>query len=177
MSVVLLCAVSVSALAQSELAKKVEPQPLPDTTPLAITVLPAPVSKGATFQFVTITLTNTGDTTVRFPMPAIGCANAATGYVGLITDSHATVAPCAAGQAVPAAWQKWTVLKPGETANFGQMVTPLLPEGAATVQIRGVYTPPVLASSVQEELYRESVVYPTEALTSAPAEIVRDSAE
>ena len=166
-------AASTATLAQQA---AIEFQPVPDTAPLAITVNPAPAPKGAAPHFVTITLTNTSQDVVRLPMPAIGCANASSGYVALITAHAATAPACTSEEVATHALdvKKWTVLRPGETANFGQMVTPLLPKGAGTFEVRGIYVPPQLSADVAEGMYRDSVVYPKDKLTSAPAQIVRD---
>jgi hypothetical protein len=170
----LLCAAPL--LAQSDVALKTDRQPLPETTPLAVTVSVAPAAKDSALQFVTITLTNTSDHDVRFPMPNIGCGSTFMGSVKLVVNPAAEVASsCVTDEVTVAGLNKWTTLKPGETANFGELVTPLLPKGAGTVEVRGVYTPPQIKPDMQEELYRESVTYPTETLTSAPATIVRDA--
>jgi hypothetical protein len=169
----ILCAAPAAVLAQRS---DMQFQPLPNTTPLAITVTPAPVPKGEALHFVTITLTNTSDGVVRFPMPAIGCDDTATGYVALLTARVQAAPACSQTSATTLPdRKKWTVLQPGETANFGQMVTPLLPKGAGTFEVRAMYTPPTLPSAQQEELYRDSVVYPKEPLTSAPAQIIRET--
>jgi len=158
---------------------RAEPQPLPDTTPLAITLVPTAMAKGQTMQFVTITLTNTSDHAVSFPMPDLNCSNTAAGSIKLSVSpaANVTAAPCtttavpvAAGKEA-AAIQKWTTLKPGETANFGELLNPLLPRDASTVEVKAIYTAPQPGSAMQEELYRESVVYPTESLTSAAATV------
>jgi hypothetical protein len=166
----------VSALAQQA---DIEFQPLPDTAPLAITVNPAPVPKGDAPHFVTITLTNTSDQAVRFPMPAIGCANAASGYVALVTAKVASAPQCGSEEMANHLLdpKHWTVLRPGETANFGQMITPLLPKAAGTFEVRAVYVPAQLSAESTEQLYRDSIVYPKEKLTSAPAAIIREAAE
>jgi hypothetical protein len=168
LATLVLCALSLPAFGQ-------EAQTVPDTTPLAITVLPAPAAKGQSLQFVTMTLTNTSDREVRLPEPAIGCASAASGSVELkVTPQSELYHPCTSELAAPASWKKWITLQPGETANFAQIVTPMLPRGAGTFEVRGTYTPPQLSAAQAEELYRDSVTHPTEALTSAAAKIVRD---
>jgi hypothetical protein len=127
-------------------------------------------------QFVTITLTNTSDHDVRFPEPQIGCASKFMGSVTLVVNPAAVgTSGRVADDVTATGLNKWTTLKPGATANFGQEVTSLLPKGGGTFEVRGVYTPPQLSGEMREELYRESVTYPTETLTSAPATIVRDA--
>jgi hypothetical protein len=149
-------------------------QPVPNTTPLAITVTPAPVAKGQVPEFVTMTLTNTSDHAVRFPQPGIGCTDAANGTIELVVTPAGEAESCMTTAPVATPVEKWMTLEPGETANFGERVTPLLPKGAGTVEVRAVYTPPLLAGAKQEELYRESVTYPVEALTSEAVALVRE---
>jgi hypothetical protein len=170
----ILGAAPLGALAQQA---DIEFQPVPDTAPLAITVNPAPVPKGDAPHFVTITLTNTSSDVVRFPMPAIGCVNAAAGYVTLVTAKAASAPACTADEMATHALdvKHWTVLRPGDTANFGEMITPLLPKGAGTFEVRAIYVPAQLAADSAEQLYRDSVIYPKEKLTSAPATIVREA--
>lgn len=174
----MLLGAALAAGAQADVKTTIPPeivqQPLPNTTPLAITVTPAPVAKGQTPQFVTMTLTNTTDHDVRLPEPSIGCANAATGSILLVvTPAREGGAGCQASVQALAPVEKWTLLKPGETANFGQMVTPLLPKGAGTIEVGAVYTPPVLKGEMSEELYRQSVTYETETLSAVPVAITR----
>jgi hypothetical protein len=152
-----------------------EPQELPNTTPLAITVTPAPVAKGQLPEFVTMTLTNTSDHVVRLPEPGIGCTDAANGTIELeVTPAAAEVGICNNESPISPALEKWMTLQPGDTANFGMRVTQLLPKGAGTFEVRAMYSPPVVPSATQEKLYQESVTYPVEALTSAPVMLVRE---
>jgi hypothetical protein len=130
------------------------------------------MAKGQTLQFVTITLTNTGDRTVRMPQPSIGCEDRQAGSVLLVVSPKAeNETGCGVGHADGLAW---IAIPPGDSANFGQMVNPLLPKGAGTFEDRGVYNTAHLPAAQQEELYRDSVLYPTETLTSEPVTIVRD---
>jgi hypothetical protein len=79
-------------------------QALPSTTPLAITISPAPVPAGEAPLFVTITLTNTSDHDVRLPEPEIGCSSPRSGSVAIEAQfsspasASAPVAEAAAGQ-------------------------------------------------------------------------------
>ena len=173
-----MCGIAQTTLAQEAVARVNEPalaepefQPLPNSEPLAITITPAPVPKGQMPEFVTMTLTNTADHEVLLPEPGIGCTDKADGTIELLVTPAAEVAACAV---TPAAQPKWITLQPGETANFGQRVTLLLPPGAGTFEVRGQYTPPQLAPSMAEDLYSKSVTYPTEPLTSAAVTLIRE---
>jgi hypothetical protein len=177
LAVLFLCAAVAPLAAQQSQVAKPEPPPeqqsLPDTTPLAITVMPAPVAKGKVPQFVTITLTNTTDHAVRFPQPTIGCDDKQAGSVLLVVTPRAeNVTGCATGHADGLAW---TTLEPGETANYGEFLTPLLPKGSAAVEVRGLYTPAHLDAATEEALYRDSITCPKDTLTSAPATILREA--
>jgi hypothetical protein len=165
---------TISASA-AERVTEAEPQALPSTTPLAITVTPAPVPKGQMPEFVTMTLTNTSDHEVRFPQPGIGCTDALNGTIELVvTPAAAEVSSCNTEAPVGTPVEKWMTLRPGETANFGERVTQMLPKGPGTFEVKAVYTPPMISPGEQEKLYRESVTYPAEALTSAAVMLVRD---
>jgi len=165
---------TISASA-AERVTEAEPQALPSTTPLAITVTPAPVPKGQMPEFVTMTLTNTSDHVVRLPQPGIGCSDAANGTIELVvTPAAAEVTACVTETPVSTPVEKWMTLEPGDTANFGERVTPLLPKGAGTFEVKATYTPPLVSGAKQEELYQKSVTYPTEALTSEAVTLVRE---
>lgn len=158
------------------LAVEPEFQVLPDTTPLAITVTPAPVPKGQMPEFVTMTLTNTSDRAVRLPQPGIGCTDAANGTIELLVSPAAEAETCVTTVSPAVKVEKWLVLEPGDTANFGQRVTLLLPKGPGAFEVRAIYTAPLLTSGQKEDLYRDSIIYPVEALTSAPVTLVREQA-
>jgi hypothetical protein len=150
-------------------------QELPNTAPLAITVTPAPVPKGQMPEFVTMTLTNTSDHAVRLPQPGIGCTDVSNGTIELVVSPAKPEAEvCMQEVEHPAAVEKWLTLEPGDTANFGQRVTLLLPKGAGNFEVRASYTPPLLSPAQKEELYRDSVTYPLEPLTSAPVTLTRE---
>lgn len=174
-------AVQTAALSASSEQRVTEPvvepeeQVLPNTTPLAITVTPAPVPKGQMPEFVTMTLTNTSDHEVRLPQPGIGCTDAANGTIELVVvPAAAEESACNTEVPVGTPVEKWLTLAPGDTANFGERVTMLLPKGAGTFEVKAVYTPPIIPGTQQEQLYRESVTYPAEALTSAAVQLVRE---
>lgn len=165
---------------QSNAAPALVPeQSLPSTTPLAITISAAPVAKGETPLFATITLTNTSDHDVRLPEPEIGCTDSHHGFVTLQVQFAPAAAPqaqtpCAETSPLaesPAAPENpaahWLTLAPGDTANFAQrIITGENFPGAYT--LRGTYTPPQVSPAAAERLYSLSISYPTELLTSAP---------
>jgi hypothetical protein len=139
----LLAQVSASTIAAP--APVTEPA-LPSTTPLAITISPAPVPAGEAPLFVTITLTNTSDHDVRLPEPEIGCSSPRSGSVAIeaqfsspapeaapeaaagqspasefcFTAADASPAEAAAANDNPAA--HWLTLAPGDAANFAQRI-------------------------------------------------------
>jgi hypothetical protein len=169
---------------QSTAAPALPPeQVLPSTTPLAITILAAPVAKGETPLFATITLTNTSDHDVKLPQPEIGCIDSRHGFVTLQVQFAAasapqSQAPCAETSALaesaapenPAA--HWLMLAPGDTANFAQRIlTPASDNTPGAYTLRGSYTPPQISPAAAERLYSLSISYPTEPLTSAPVTI------
>ncbi len=161
-------------------------QALPSTTPLAITISPAPVPAGEAPLFVTITLTNTSDRDIRLPEPEIGCSNPHSGSVVIetqlaapsetgdgqsavicSTDMILSPAEAAADTDNPAA--HWLTLAPGDTANFAQRIPPA--DTAGKIILKGTYTPPEISSAAKERLYSLGVTYPTEPLTSAPVTV------
>jgi hypothetical protein len=164
-------------------------QPLPSTTPLAITISPAPYAKGETPLFATVTLTNTTDHDVQMPEPNIGCTDVLDGSVILevqFTPAAGSTASNAPPQTVCAVKSQlaegtlisenpaahWLTLAPGDTANFAQrIITSGSENSAGTFTLRGNYTPPQIPPAAAERLYSLSISYPTEPLTSAPVTV------
>jgi len=199
-------AAAPSLLAQTSASTIAAPAPvaeqaLPSTTPLAITISPAPVPPGEAPLFVTITLTNTSDHDVRLPEPEIGCSSPRSGSVAIEAQfsSSAAAAPVsetAAGQSsaaqpcsTAADSSRAADSSPAEAAAANDNPAahwltlapgdtanfaqriPSASAASAKVVLRGTYTPPQVSAAAAERLYSLGVSYPTEPLTSAPVTV------